>query len=142
MLFRADGNHIYAHALLDTGSESNLVSEDIVKSLGLEPLHSPEGKCVYTLNSVLTTVGEVNLRFRKRRTNRNFEARFLVIHKDHSRGFDLLIGWPLIQEHSLLCVNHGSWMDHGLVVSEEAGPSFRSILFYVLTMVRGWIMDR
>lgn len=95
-------------AKLDTGSKSNVISQDVVNELGMtmEPYSGLE---VNPIGEPIMPIGTVKLEWHIMKRKKTYNTEFLVFHADQAKSFDMLLSEDEIARIGFYKVNDEVW---------------------------------
>ena len=105
---RADGQVSLRIAKLDTAADFDVLSEEVVTSLGM-PMDKYTGPSLSPLGPPINPIGEIQLDWHIANREKTYTTRFAVLNNNHSRGFDALFGRETIERVRFYSVNDKVW---------------------------------
>ena len=105
---RADPQVIMRRAKLDTASDVDAVSEEVVTSFGTA-MERYAGHPISPLGPPINPIGEIQLEWHVSRRAKTYKTRFAVLNNDQSRGFDVLVGSKTIGDVGFYDKNQSVW---------------------------------
>ena len=105
---RADPQIALRIGKLDTASDVDAVSEDVVTSLGMT-MGRYAGPPILPLGPPIKPVGEIQLEWHIATREKTYTTRFAVLKNKHSRGFDVLLGRQTIKNIRFYDKNRNVW---------------------------------
>lgn len=94
---------------LDTGSDIDVISLDVVEDLGLKK-DAWEGGKIKPLGEPFTPVWKVTFDWHIAGFYKTYSTTFVVLDKNHSREFDVLLGHETIEKIGFYLSNGNVWM--------------------------------
>ena len=96
-------------AQLDTGSDVNVISQDTVEDINMS-MEPYGGERVYPLGAEpIQPIGQLKLRWNVKDYKKTYTTTYVVLDKNSSRQFDILIGTRTIGEVGFYEVNNLVW---------------------------------
>ena len=108
MVIHGEGRTNIRIARLDTGSEVNVLSEQVVIDLGL-PRQKYRGASIQSLGVNVDPVGVVTFEWHVLKRSKTYSTEFCVVDKDRSLKFDALISHKTIEDVGFYRVNTDVW---------------------------------
>ncbi|KAI4092720.1 MAG: hypothetical protein LQ339_007855 [Xanthoria mediterranea] len=104
----ATGEDAFRLTYVDTGSSVNIISIDVVESLGLakEPYQGPRLK---PSGGSYLPQWQVTFNWNVVKRSKTYTTTFAVLDKEHSADFDILLGRETIEENKFYMVNEDVW---------------------------------
>ncbi|KAL8811412.1 MAG: hypothetical protein Q9200_001815 [Gallowayella weberi] len=97
-------------ACLDTGSDFNVISQEVVDELGLQ-IQPYTGVLAKPVGGVsFLPVGEITLSWHVWGFHKTYTTKFVVFSKDYSKDFDVLLGRFTINEVGFFVKNRNVWL--------------------------------
>lgn len=94
---------------IDTASKVNVLSQQVVTSLGMT-MEPYEGNAVAPLgNGLIQPIGRLTLEWHVRGKNKTYKTDFVVLDDDSSRAFDALLSEDTVGEIGFYLINHKVW---------------------------------
>ena len=93
----ADGRLDMRIGTNDTGSDVDLISQDVVTSLGMTA-ETYDGPSYLPLGPAIHPIGKIQLNWHIAGREKTYTTTFAVLNKDQSRNFDVILGKHTIRE--------------------------------------------
>ena len=118
---RADPQIALRIGKLDTASDVDAVSEEVVTSLGMR-MERYAGPPILPLGPPINPIGEIQLEWHIATREKTYTTRFAVLNNKHSRGFDVLFGRQTIKNIRFYDRNPHVWFsEKGSVIRVTPG---------------------
>lgn len=109
MVIHASPNNISTRiSKLDTGSDVNVISQDVVEELGMT-MNPYSGPPVSPIGKSIMPIGTVSLEWHVMKFKKTYKTDFLVFQADLTQGFDVLLGESEIKKIAFYKVNGDVW---------------------------------
>ena len=116
VIHRGDGQVAQRVGKLDTGSKVNVISKQVVTSLGL-PMEPYKGPFIAPIGAPVHPVGETEIDWHVASRGKTYTTKFAVLDDNLTKDFDALLSEDTVKEIGFYKVNNTVWLANVEVLS-------------------------